>query len=95
MDPHTSIEKWISYHIIFGFGCITAFQLPQMAAQAVLPLNDVPIGAVFVSAGNNVLNSRLVEYIGALNIPSIDPKVVVSRHHAAVKLRSAALLHSD
>lgn len=96
--PDTSTGKWIGYQIIFGFGCGLAFQIPQIAAQAVLPLPDVAQGvaitffaetlggALFVSVGNNILNNRLVEYIGALNIPSVDPLVVVRL--GATQLRS-------
>jgi MFS family permease len=96
--PNTSIGKWIDYQILFGFGCGLAFQLPQIAAQTVLPLPDVAQGvaitffaetlggALFVSVGNNVLNTRLVELIGALNIPSVDPLVVVRL--GATQLRS-------
>lgn len=97
-NSHTSIGKWVGYQIIFGLGCGLAFQLPQIAAQAVLPLDDVAIGVaitffaqvfggtVFVSIGNNLLDSRLIEYVGALNISSIDPAIIVSL--GATQLRS-------
>ena len=88
-NPQTSEGQWIGYQILYGFGCGLAFQLPQIAAQAVLPTADVAVGvsitffaetfggAIFVSAGNNVLNGYLVKNIGALNIPSVDPLRVV------------------
>ena len=87
--PDTDTGKWIGYQILFGFGCGIAFQVPQIAAQTVLPLKDVPQGvsitffaetlggAIFVSAGNNILNNNLVKYIGALNIPQVNPYTIV------------------
>lgn len=87
--PGTGTGKWIGYQIIFGFGCGLAFQLPQIAAQAALPLADVAQGvaitffaetlggALFVSVGNNILNNKLVQNIGALNILRVDPHVIV------------------
>ena len=53
-------------------------------------MEDVPIGvaitlfaeilggAVFVSVADNVLDSHLTKYIGALNIPSIKPETIVN-----------------
>lgn len=85
----TATGNWIGYQILFGLGCGLAFQVPQIAAQTVLPLQDVAQGvsitffaetlggALSVSIGNNVLNNKLVQYIGALNIPNIDPQVIV------------------
>ena len=96
--PSTGTGKWIGYQIIFGFGCGLAFQIPQIAAQAVLPLPDVAQGvaitffaetlggALFVSVGNNILNNKLVDYIGALKIPSVNPETVVKL--GATQLRS-------
>lgn len=43
-------------------------------------------GALFVSIGNNILNNALIRNIGALNILSIDPHVVVKL--GATQLRS-------
>lgn len=97
-QPNTGTGKWIGYQIIFGFGCGLGFQVPQIAPQAVLALPDVAQGvamtffaetfggALFVSAGNNILNNKLVDYIGALNIPTVDPKVIV--HLGATQLRT-------
>lgn len=89
-NPSTTEGQWIGYQVVFGFGCGLAFQLPQIAAQAVLSLQDVAVGvaitfffqvfggAIFVSAGNNVLTSTLIRNIAALNIPGIDPRGLAS-----------------
>ncbi|TVY17164.1 Efflux pump aflT [Lachnellula arida] len=98
LAPNSNTAKWVGYQILFGIGCGLAFQLPQIIPQTVLPLRDVAQGvsmtffaetlggAVFVSAGNNVLDRSLIRYIGALNIPTVDPKVVVNL--GATQLRS-------
>ena len=96
--PDTGMGKWVGYQIISGLGCGFAWQLPQVAAQTVLALPDVPQGiamtffaeilgaALFVSVANNIFNNKLVEYIGALQIPNVDPDVVVKL--GATQLRS-------
>lgn len=98
LRPGSSSGKWIGYQVIFGFGCGLAFQVPQIAAPAVLPLKDVAQGvsitffsqmlggALFNSIGANVLDNKLVKYIGDLNILSVDPKVIVQL--GATQLRS-------
>ena len=85
----TSPGRWVGYQILYGFGTGLAFQVPQIAAQAVLPLRDVPIGisitffaetlggALFVPVGNNILGNRLVANLAALRIPHLDPAAVV------------------
>ena len=89
LTPNSGTGKWVGYQVIYGFGCGLAWQVPQVAAQTVLPLSDVPQGiaitffaeilgaALFVSVGDNILNNRLVDYIGALKIPNVDPGIVI------------------
>ena len=96
--PSSSTDRWVGYQILYGFGCGNAFQLPQIATQAALTPQDVPIGvaltlfatmlggSVFVSAANNVLNTDLVSGISALKIPSVDPQIIVNL--GATQLRS-------
>jgi len=97
LSPSTSTGKWVGYQILYGFGCGCGFQLPQIAAQTVLPFQDIQTGiaitlffqnfggALFVSVGNNVLNDKLVEYIADLNIPSVDPQKVVQLGATAIR----------
>lgn len=89
LSPGTSTARWIGYQILFGFGIGCGFQLPQIAAQTVLPFKDIPTGiaitlffqslggSIFVSAGNNVLNDRLVKYITALKLRGVDAEMVI------------------
>ncbi len=63
---------WIGYQIVFGLGLGMGMQQGGLAAQTVLVKQDVPIGvslmffcqmlggAIFVSVGQNVLDSHLV-----------------------------------
>ncbi|KAF1952288.1 MFS general substrate transporter [Byssothecium circinans] len=77
-DLYTSNGKWIGYQILYGFGQGLASQAPNMAAQTVLPKEEIAIGAslmffgttlfgtVFVSVGSNVFNSRLLRNLAGL-----------------------------
>ncbi|PYH40861.1 putative MFS aflatoxin efflux pump [Aspergillus saccharolyticus JOP 1030-1] len=74
----TGEDKWIGYQIVYGFGLGLCFQVPNLAAQTVLPKPDVPFGlalmlfgqligaAVFVSVGENILAHQLVTRLSGL-----------------------------
>ncbi|KAK0727862.1 major facilitator superfamily domain-containing protein [Lasiosphaeria miniovina] len=78
--------RWIGYQVLSGFGFGCAFQGPNLAVQAVLPLEDVPIGtaimnvgqllggAVFLSVGQNVLNAQLLDRLSRL--PGFDSSLL-------------------
>lgn len=97
LKPDTSTDKWVGYQIMYGFGVGCAYQLPQIAAQTVLPLRDVPTGlaitiffqnfgpAVLLSAGNNVLNERLLRYVSELALPDLDAVAVVEAGATAIR----------
>ncbi|OJD33660.1 mfs aflatoxin efflux [Diplodia corticola] len=82
----TGEGNWIGYQILYGFGMGLCFQAPNLAAQTVLPVKDVPVGtslmvfsqllgaAIFVSVGQNVLDNQLVSRLSGL--PGFDPKIV-------------------
>ncbi|KAI8716720.1 MFS domain-containing protein [Fusarium sp. LHS14.1] len=90
LGPNTSAGKWIGYQILFGFGSGCGFQLPQVAAQIVLPPRDIPMGisvsmlfqglggAVLISAANNVLNEKLLHYINDLGISGVNGMNVIN-----------------
>ena len=85
---NTGIGKWIGYQVVYGIGMGLCFQVPNLAAQTVLPKIDVPIGlalmlfgqllgaAVFVAVGENVLGSQLVKKLSG--VPGFDPSLVTS-----------------
>ncbi|OIW25625.1 MFS toxin efflux pump [Coniochaeta ligniaria NRRL 30616] len=79
----TPTGYWIGFQIIYGFGLGTCTQAPNMAAQTVLPREDVAIGAslmffgqqlfgaVFTTVGQNVLDNQLAARLAG--IPGVDP----------------------
>lgn len=84
----TSEGKWIGYQIVYGIGLGLCFQVPNLAAQTVLPKPDVPSGlalmlfgqmigaAVFVSVGENILANQLVKRLSG--IPGFNSNLVTS-----------------
>ena len=85
---HTSVGKWIGYQILYGYSLGSASEAPNMAAQTVLPREDVAFGAslmffgqqlfaaVFVSVGQNVLDNQLAKRL--VGIPGINPTLIQS-----------------
>ncbi|KAJ3521976.1 hypothetical protein NM208_g13055 [Fusarium decemcellulare] len=83
---NTPKAQWIGYQILYGFGLGACFQAPNMAAQTVLPRNEVSIGAslmlfaqtlfgaIFVSVGQNVLDGKLVDRLAEFS--SVTPKQI-------------------
>lgn len=86
--PSTMHQKWIGYQVVFGFGLGLGMQQASLAAQAVLPRKDAPIGvalvmfcqqfggAVFVSVGQSVFSNQLGK--GLSRIAGISPAVVAN-----------------
>jgi MFS family permease len=87
LNQDTGHAMWIGYQVLFGFGLGLAMQITSLAAQAVLPREDVSIGtavmffsqqlggAIFVSVGQNVFINDLVE--GLVNVPGLSPMSIV------------------
>ena len=81
---HTAVGQWVGYQILYGYGVGSSSQAPNMAAQTVLPRNEVSIGisvilfaqtlfgAIFVSVGQNVLDNQLAKRLAGIS--SITPK---------------------
>lgn len=84
----TPEANWIGYQVLYGWGLGNTFQAPNLAAQTVLPLKDVPIGtslmffsqllggAVFISVGQNVLNNQLLQRLSSL--PGFNPSFITN-----------------
>ncbi|KAH6892599.1 MFS multidrug transporter [Thelonectria olida] len=82
----TSEGNWIGFQILYGFGLGSCSQSPNMAAQTVLPRQDVAIGAslmffgqqlfsaIFTSVGQNVLSNQLANRLAG--IPGINSRVI-------------------
>ncbi|KPM36233.1 hypothetical protein AK830_g10331 [Neonectria ditissima] len=86
--PTIGSSHWIAYQFLVGFGLGLGMQTVNLAIQTVLPKPDVPTGisitffaqqlggAVFVSAGQTILNSLLVKRLSG--VPGLDPEVIVN-----------------
>ncbi|CAI7623242.1 unnamed protein product [Penicillium glandicola] len=84
----TGEGKWIGYQVVYGIGLGLCFQVPNLAAQTVLPKPDVPFGlalmlfgqligaAVFVSVGENILANQVVKRLSGL--PGFNSDLVTS-----------------
>ncbi|TKA74358.1 hypothetical protein B0A55_05520 [Friedmanniomyces simplex] len=94
----TGHSAWIGYQVLLGLGIGLGMQQGNMAAQTVLARRDVPIGvslmmfwqnlggAIFVSVGQNVFESRLVSELVHQNI-GLSPEQIVNT--GATDLRGA------
>ncbi|OTA32588.1 hypothetical protein BTJ68_06772 [Hortaea werneckii EXF-2000] len=99
---HTGSPKWIGFQVLFGFGVGLGMQQATIAAQTVLRKQDVPTGvallffaqqlggAIFVSVGQNVLDSKLVSGIGRL-VPDLSPERILNT--GATELRRIVPTH--
>jgi len=79
-------SHWVSFQVIAGFGLGLGMQASSLAAQAVLPIPDVPTGiaimffaqqlggGIFTSVGQNLLSTYLVSHLDG--IPGISPDKV-------------------
>jgi len=86
LEVDTPKAKWIGFQILYGFGLGCSSQAPNMAAQTVLPREDVSIGAslmffgqylfgaIFTSVGQNVLDNQLTHRLA--DIPDITPQII-------------------
>jgi EmrB/QacA subfamily drug resistance transporter len=97
--PYTGHSAWIGYQALFGIGIGLGMMQPSVAAQTVLPRKDVSMGAaltqfsqllggaVFISVGNNIFDTRLTDNLAM--IPGIDVGSIAAT--AATDLRSLVL----
>ena len=104
MSIGTGTGAWIGYQIIFGWGTGSGFQQPLLAAQTVLPLDDVPIGtatvmfiqilggALFVAVAQNIFTNTLLKNVIA-TIPSIPPNLIIQ--NGATKIREIPGISGD
>ncbi|KAI4128159.1 MAG: hypothetical protein LQ338_002861 [Usnochroma carphineum] len=95
---HTNHSHWIGYQVIYGLGVGFGMQQPLMAAQTVLPLDDVPIGttiiifvqtlggALFISVAQNIFTNRLINNL-ITDVPTVNAGIV--SHTGATNLRKA------
>jgi hypothetical protein len=73
LRPSSSSAEWIGYQVIYGLGIGAGAQSASLAAQTVLPREDVPLGtamnffmqqlggALFVPVGQNLFSTQLLK----------------------------------
>ncbi|KAJ9499942.1 hypothetical protein H2202_004332 [Exophiala xenobiotica] len=88
LNEHTSSSKWIAYEFLISAGLGMAIQQGFSAVQAILPLEEVPIGtaavvasqslggAIFVSVGNTLLQNHLLNANHDKAIPGVNVRAV-------------------
>ncbi|KAL0070090.1 hypothetical protein AAF712_002577 [Marasmius tenuissimus] len=96
-EPDTMSPRWIGFQVIYGLGIGVGMQQPLMAAQTVLPLQDVPSGtaiivftqtvggAIFISIAQNVFTNKLVTGI-VKNAPGLNPGIVLGAGATMLKI---------
>lgn len=89
LNERSGPGMWIGFQIIAGAGVGLCMQLPMIAAQTVLTMDDVPTGtaviifaqtlggALFISVGQNVLSNQFIRYTN-LYQPGYDAHKVLS-----------------
>lgn len=97
-EVHSSEGVWIGYQILLGLGIGVGMQQGNMAAQTVLSKQDVPSGvalimfcqmlggAIFISVGQNILDSQLVQRLRTV-APGLTAEQIVNT--GATELRKA------
>ncbi|KAI0444741.1 putative MFS aflatoxin efflux pump [Xylaria telfairii] len=86
LQVDTDTAKWIGYQVLYGFGLGMGIQVPNIAAQTVLPPNDVATGvalmlfglqlggAIFISVGQSVFTNELASHLSTL--PGFDKSMI-------------------
>jgi MFS family permease len=90
LQVNTGKGKWIGYQIIYGFGMGLCFQQPNLAAQTVVAMTDVPSAvalmffaqllgaAIFVPVGENILGNELLKRLPG-KVSVVTPSLVTSQ----------------
>ncbi|KAL2430113.1 MFS-type efflux pump MFS1 [Exophiala dermatitidis] len=88
LDESTPSSRWIGFEFLISAGLGMAIQQGFSAVQAVLPLEEVPIGtaavvasqslggAIFVSVGNTLLQDHLLKENNAGSSPGVNIRAV-------------------
>ncbi|EEQ31079.1 AflT [Microsporum canis CBS 113480] len=88
VDSRTS--QWVGYQFLFAIGSGFGLQQPFVTAQTALPLEEVSTGmaimlfsqlgggAIFVPVAQSSFISQLVTSVGAMGIPGLDPRQLIS-----------------
>ncbi|KAK9489621.1 major facilitator superfamily domain-containing protein [Lipomyces doorenjongii] len=86
-NTSTGHAEWIGYQVVYGAGIGAGMQMPIIAAQVVLTLDDIPVGtalmvfaqtlggSLFVSVAQNVFSNLLVKGVVKAGT-GLDPNLV-------------------
>jgi MFS family permease len=88
LTPSSSSAEWIGYQILYGFGVGVGAQSASLAAQTVLPREDVPLGtamnffmqqlggAMFVPVAQNLFSTQLVKRLSG--VVGLDTEIILN-----------------
>lgn len=88
LTPGSGRAEWMGYQILYGFGVGAGAQAANLAAQTVLPKEDIPLGtamgffaqqlggAIFVPVAQNIFTSALVKKLGG--VAELDTTVILN-----------------
>lgn len=95
-DVDTIFGRWFGYQIVAGLGIGVGFNVPLVAVQTVLPMDDIPIGtvcvmffqtlggALFIAVAQAVFQNGFID--GLKNYaPELDPKIMVNTGATAIR----------
>jgi MFS family permease len=95
-DIDTIFGKWFGYQIIAGLGAGVGFNVPLVAVQTVLPMEDIPIGtvcvmffqslggALFIAVSQAVFQNGLIDGLKTY-APELDPRIMVNTGATAIR----------
>jgi hypothetical protein len=93
----TPFGKWFGYQVVMGLGTGAGFQVPLVAVQTVLSMEDIPQGtvivmfcqslggALFLAVGQTVFQNGLIQGV-AKYAPEINPQLLT--HTGATAIRT-------
>ncbi|KAL2819304.1 major facilitator superfamily domain-containing protein [Aspergillus cavernicola] len=88
LSASSNHRSWIGYQVVFGLGIGCGFQTSNLAAQAVLPRVDVPIGmalmffmqqlggAILLAVDQNLLTTKLVGRLS--HVAGLDAEAIIN-----------------
>jgi hypothetical protein len=88
LTPSSGTRAWMGYQILYGIGVGAGAQSANLAAQTVLPREDVPLGtammffvqqlggAIFLPVGQNLFSSSLVKRLEG--IAGLHPDIIIN-----------------
>ena len=88
--------KWFGYKVLTGAGIGVGFQIPIIAVQTVLPLEDVPVGtacviffqslggALFISVGQTVFQNGIIRGTRTY-APDVNPHLLLTAGAAEIR----------